>query len=63
MIKLDNGWKGTWSKATYVFDENDSSKDIVEGSMSKEIENFLAKEKQRDLKYDKEEAQKAINNL
>ena len=60
MIKLDTGWKGSWSKSVYVFDENDNSKDVVEIDMSKEVEEYLKKEKQFDLNYNKEEIEKVI---
>ncbi|MBQ9072018.1 MAG: hypothetical protein IJY25_02555 [Bacilli bacterium] len=63
VIKLNDGLEESWSRLVYVFDENDDSKDIVETDMSKEIEEYLEKEKDFDLIYNKEEAQKEVFNL
>ncbi len=63
VINLKNGEEESWNKTTYVFDENDDSKDEVETNISEEIENYLSREKEFELKYSKEEAQKIVYEL
>ena len=63
MTNLDSGWEDSWSNSTYVFDEDDRSKDIEEISMSEEVEQYLTKEKDFDLKYTKNEIENVIKYL
>lgn len=47
-----NGWEASWSNSVYVYENGE---EITENNCSKEIEKYLEKEKDIDLKYNKEE--------
>ena len=53
---LSTGKELDWSKMVFYFDENDSSKDVVESHISDEAKAYLDRAKEFDLKYTKEEA-------
>ena len=63
IFDLDDGWEDEWDNLVYVFDENDSSKDVVESHVSDKAQEYLNKAKEFDLKYTKYEAEKAVYNL
>ena len=60
LINLETGWEESWSQNVYVLDDNDHSKDISEDYVSPEAAEYLAKEKEFELKYSKEEAKEIV---